>query len=135
MRTLCFTSPDLHRVQIFPCKLFFFFLWVLLFVFNFFRISSSSISSESQIFNVFFRLWLFFYGNQVFKTRDLCGILVSNSTNRKWVFKPQVIYGSRVSKTRDTCLLKPFKRVLAYYILSPYYASPQIPSVQAFSHQ
>jgi len=35
----------LHRVQIFivfflfPCRLFFFFLWVLLFLFNFFRIS------------------------------------------------------------------------------------------------
>ena len=94
--------------------------------------SSSSISLESQIFIVFFRLFLFFYGNRVFKTRYLCGIIVSNSVSRKRVFKPRVLYGTRVSKTRDVNLLKPFKRVLTYYIQSPYYANPQISPV--FNH-
>ena len=94
--------------------------------------SLSSISSESQIFIVFFKLFLFFYGNQVFKTRDLCDIIVSNSASRKRVFKPWVLYGTRVSKTRDANLLKPFKRMLTYYIQSPYYANPQISHV--FNH-
>ena len=94
--------------------------------------SSSSISLESQIFIVFFRLFLFFYGNRVFKTQYLCGIIVSNSASRKRVFKPRVLYGTRVSKTRDVNLLKPFKCVLTYYIQSPYYANPQISPV--FNH-
>ena len=94
--------------------------------------SLSSISLESQIFIVFFRLFLFFYGNRVFKTWYLCGIIVSNSASRKRVFKPRVLYGTRVSKTRDVNLLKPFKRVLTYYIQSPYYANPQISPV--FNH-
>ena len=55
---------------------------------------------------------------RVFKTRDLCGIIVSNSSSTKRVFK------YRVSKTWDASLLKPFKCVLTYYILSLYYASP-----------
>ena len=63
---------------------------------------------------------------RVFRTRDLCGIIVSNSASRKRVFKPPVLYGTRVSKTRDASLQKSFKRVLTYYFLSPYYASPQI---------
>ena len=57
---------------------------------------------------------------QVFKTRDLYGIVVSNSSSTKRVFK------SRVSKTWDASLLKPFKCVLTYYILSPYYTSLKI---------
>ena len=123
-----------------PCSLFFFVHLVLsssVESFIVFRISRanysssssgffslSSISLESQIFIVFFKLFLFFYGNQVFKTRDLYSIIVSNSTSRKWVFKPRVLYGTWVSKTWDTSLLKLFKRVLTYYILSTYRASP-----------
>ena len=113
----------LHRVQIFPCKLFFLFLWVLLFIFNFFRILD---------LHRILQIVLILYGNWVFKTRYLCGIIVSNSASRKRVFKPRVLYGTRVSKTWDVNLLKPFKRVLTYYIQSPYYANLQISPV--FNH-
>ena len=95
-----------------------------LFVFNFFRISN---------LHCVLQIVFILYGNWVFKTRDLCGILVSNSASRKRVFKPRVLYGTQVSKTQDASLLKPFKCVLTYYILSPYYASPQISLENTFS--
>ena len=71
---------------------------------------------------------IFLCRTQVFKTktRDLCGIILSNSSSMKRVFESRVLYRTRVSKTRDASLLKPFKRVLTYYIFFPYYDSPQI---------
>ena len=75
-----------------------------LFVFNFFRISN---------LHCVLQIVFILYGN--------------------WVFKPRVLYGTQVSKTQDASLLKPFKRVLTYYILSPYYASPQISLENTFS--
>ena len=63
---------------------------------------------------------------QIFKTRDLYSIIVSYSTSRKRVFKPRVLYGTRVSKTRNASLQLSFKCLLTYYIISIYYASPQI---------
>ena len=53
---------------------------------------------------------------RVFKTRDRCGIIVSNSSSMKRVFKPRILYRTRVSKTWDASLLKPFKRNLLYSI-------------------
>ena len=41
--------------------------------------SSSSVSSESQIFIVFFKFIIFFYGTCVFKTRVPCGKNISMS--------------------------------------------------------
>ena len=69
---------------------------------------------------------VFLCRTQIFKTRDLCNIIMSSSASRKRVFKPRVLYGTRVSKTRDASLQLSFKRVLTYYIISIYYASPQI---------
>ena len=58
------------------------------------------------------------FRTQVYKTRDLCGIFLAKSSSIKRVFETRVLYTTRVSKTRYASLLKPFKRVLTYY-LSP----------------
>ena len=65
---------------------------------------------------------------RVFKTWELCGILLSKSSSTKRVFESRVLYRTRVSKTQDASLLKHLKHVLTYYIDYLYYASSHISS-------
>ena len=53
----------------------------------------------------------------------------SKSSSIKRVFETRVLYTTRVSKTQDASLLTPFKHVLTYYFVLPYYASLHIPSI------
>ena len=63
------------------------------------------------------------------KTRDLCGIIMSNSANLasgKRVFEARDWYGTRVSKTWDASSHFSFKPILTYYILSLHNVNLQI---------
>ena len=85
--------------------------------------------------NQVLKTWFLFCRNRVFKTRDLCGAsmqLNKCKASGKWISKTQVLYRSRVSKTRDAIFLNPLKRALTYYIVDPYTASSQIPSLYVF---
>ena len=94
------------------CGFFFSFLgFVLPSFFGFFLLFLGLYSS------IFFFFWVFeikckkleihVFLTRFLKTRDLCGINVSNlanSASRKRVFKCRVLYGTQISKTRDASL-------------------------------
>ena len=75
---------------------------------------------------------VFLFRTRVYKTRDLSGIIFSNSPSGNQVFNPRVLDWNWVYKTRDASLQFSSNHVLTYDIISSHFASLQIPSLFSY---
>ena len=121
------SSSSLFLSSRFPSFFFSFFFFLV----SFFLWVISSFSGFSTFFVLYLKSSVknsrfMFFWTRLLKTRDLCGINMSNSASGKRVFEARDWYGTRVSKTRDASLQFSFKPVLTYYILSLHNVSLQI---------
>ena len=110
---------------LFLCGLFFFLC-------GFF--SSSSISLESQIFIMFFKFIIFFYGTRIFKTWVPCGKNISMFAIRTRGFEARFLHWTWASKARDVILENSFQFLLTNDIVWQTHATLQITSLLRVHH-
>ena len=126
-----FFTVDLLLLLSFFLQGFLLFFFFFFFLVSFFLWVLSSFSGFSTFFVLYLKSSVknsrfMFFWTRLLKTRDLCGINMSNSASGKRVFEARDWYGTRVSKTQDASLQFSFKPVLTYYILSLHNVSLQI---------
>ena len=110
---------------LFLCGLFFFLC-------GFF--SSSSISLESQIFIMFFKFIIFFYGTRIFKTWVPCGKNISMFAIRTRGFEARFLHWTWASKAWDVILENSFQFLLTNGIVWQTHATLQITSLLRVHH-